>query len=53
MFLRVLVDGEVVEKKLTVSRQEGVKKVFSFYRRKRQKNEDYSPLASGVGAFPD
>jgi hypothetical protein len=53
VFLRVLVDGEVVEKKLTVSRIEGVKKVFSFNRRKKQKNEDYSPLASGVGAFPD
>jgi uncharacterized protein YifE (UPF0438 family) len=53
VFLRVLVDGEVVEKNLTVSRHEGVKKVHSFSRRKKQKNEDYSPLESGTGPSAD
>lgn len=53
VFLRVLVDGEVVEKNLTVSRHEGVKKVHSFFRRKMQKNEDYAPVESGAGGFAD
>ena len=48
VFLRVLVDGQVVEKRLTVSRHEGVKKVYSFHRKKKWKNEDYSPAWSDV-----
>lgn len=36
VFLRILVDGQVVEKKLTVSRHEGVKKVYSFSRKKME-----------------
>lgn len=53
VFLRILVDGQVVEKKLTVSRHEGVKKVYSFNRSKKQKNEDYSPAWSAVSGAPD
>jgi hypothetical protein len=40
VFLRILVDGQVVEKKLTVSRHEGVKKAYSFHRRKKLENEN-------------
>lgn len=47
VFLRVLVDGQVTEKMVSVSRSNGVKKVYSFYRKMPQKNQDYSPVLSG------
>lgn len=47
VFLRVLVDGKVTEKMISVSRSNGVKKVYSFYRKTPQKNQDYSPVTSG------
>lgn len=47
VFLRVLVDGKVTEKMISVSRYQGVKKVYSFYRKEQQKNQNYSPETSG------
>lgn len=47
VFLRILVDGKVTEKMISVSRYQGVKKVYSFYRKIPQKNQNYSPETSG------
>lgn len=47
VFLRLLVDGKVTEKMISVSRYQGVKKVYSFYRKMPQKNQDYDPVVSG------